>query len=150
MREAIFYFLRSIFRGPMKANWWLLMWPWHVNNHFSVFFQTKMMGITNIYFGYFERKYGSWSQITHYLMCQDRSAAARCCACFLWPYILYMFEKWNCISRKKIFTVSAYVFAHEIEKYISWLNFYRLYQVFNYLSRTTFRQCLLFLCSTKT
>ena len=52
-----------------------------VIHQFSVFFQTETMVIT-IHFGNCVGKYSPWYSIIPYLLCGDRPAAARRCACF--------------------------------------------------------------------
>ena len=45
------------------------------------------MGIIKIHFGHYIWKYGPWYWILPYLLCGDRSVAARLCACFFF-YLL--------------------------------------------------------------
>merc|ERR1711923_690532 len=49
-RGHFFYFLKLIFRGPMKWDWCLLIKPWHVTYHFTGVFQTKTIEISKFCF----------------------------------------------------------------------------------------------------
>ena len=49
---------------------------------YCVFFSTKTMGVMKIHFGHHVGKFDPWYWITPYLLCRDRPAAARRCACF--------------------------------------------------------------------
>ena len=49
----------TFFGQPMTRDWWLLLEPWHVTYHFSIFFP-EMTEIMKIIFGHYMWKYGPW------------------------------------------------------------------------------------------
>ena len=70
------------------------------------FFSTKMMGIMKIHFGHRVRKYDPWYWITTWLLCPERSVAARRCACW-WYRFAFFFA--NCRQWKRVFVGMAYM-----------------------------------------
>ena len=81
-RGVIFQNVRFIFVGPMKGEWWISIYPWHVIYQFSVFFPNWNDG---------NHKNQLWALcgkiqplLLHYpaSFVPERPGATRICACF--------------------------------------------------------------------
>ena len=62
---------------------------WYIN--LVYFFSTKTMRIAKIHFGHCVGKYDPYYWITPWLLCRDRNAAARRCACFVVVFVVVFF-----------------------------------------------------------
>ena len=89
-----FHFRTTMVQGGNFSNFGQFLWNlrketgdyWYDYGMWPIilvyFFPTKTMEMMKIHFKHYVRKYGPWYWICPWLLCRDRSAAARRCACF--------------------------------------------------------------------